>query len=121
MKAPEPSTIAPLLRDDGEPAFDEPWQVQVLALAYDLAERNVFSPAQWSDTLGAELRRAEAEGKPDNQQTYYEAALAALEQLVAAYGSVTGDTVSERTEAWRRAYLKTPHGEPVELKAGLDR
>lgn len=118
MSLPETSPIAPLARRDGEPAFDEPWQAQALALAFALCERGVFSAAAWSEALGAELRRAEAQGAPDNHDTYYEAVLAALEQLLAAAGGITQDKVSERIEAWRRAYLSTPHGQPVELAAG---
>lgn len=118
MKVPERSRFAPMSRNDDGPIFDEPWHAQVLALAFDLAERSVFSPAQWSNTLGAELRKAAAEGRPDNQQTYYEAALVALERLVAADGTITDEILSGRVDAWRRAYLKTPHGKPVELKAG---
>ena len=49
--------------------------------------------------------------------TYYEAALAALEELAADAGIGAG-TLDARVEAWRAAYLATPHGEPVELGAG---
>lgn len=100
--------------------FDEPWQAQVLAIAFGLAEKRVFSSAQWSQALGAELRTAADAGKPDNQETYYAAALAALEKLVAAHGGVSGDNLNDRTEAWRRAYQRTPHGQPVKLGAGLN-
>jgi nitrile hydratase accessory protein len=110
--------IGPLARQDAEPAFAEPWQAEVLALAFALSERGVFSTAGWSKTLGEELERAEAQGAPDDHETYYAAALAALERLVAQSGNVSGDTLSARTEAWRRAYLETPHGQPVELAAG---
>jgi nitrile hydratase accessory protein len=118
LSAPETSPVAPLARRDGEPTFDEPWQAQALALAFALCERGVFSAAAWSEALGTELRRAEARGAPDNHDTYYAAALAALEGLLAATGGITRDNVSERIEAWRRAYLNTPHGQPVELAAG---
>jgi len=103
---------------DGEPAFDEPWQAQVLALAFALAKVEVFTPGQWSDALGAELRRAADQGKPDDQDTYYNAALTALEGLIAADGRVSADGLSDRADQWRRAYLNTPHGQPVELSAG---
>lgn len=119
MSAPEDQPITPRERGDDEPVFDEPWQAEVLALAYGLAERGVFTPAQWSEALGAELRKAEAEGKPDDQHTYYQAALTALEGLLSAHGGVGDETLAARVEAWRRAYLRTPHGQPVELEAGL--
>jgi nitrile hydratase accessory protein len=119
LSAPE-ARIAPLAGRDGEPTFDEPWQAEVLALAFALADRGVFSAAQWSTTLGAELRRAVASGAPDDHETYYAAALAALERLLAAHGGITTDALSRRTEEWRRAYRHTPHGQPVELAAGAD-
>jgi nitrile hydratase accessory protein len=115
LSAPE---IGPLARRDGEPAFAEPWQAEVLALAFALAENGVFSAAEWSEALGSELRLAEAAGAPDDQGTYYAAALAALERLVAARGGLTAAALARRTAEWRRAYLHTPHGQPVELAAG---
>jgi nitrile hydratase accessory protein len=119
LSPPEAPKIAPLARQGGEPAFAEPWQAEVLALAFALSERGVFSAAKWSATLGKELRRAEAQGAPDDHETYYAAALAALEQLVAAAGGVSAEALDLRTQEWRRAYLETPHGQPVELAAGL--
>jgi nitrile hydratase accessory protein len=118
LSAPEVPEIGPLARRDGEPTFAEPWQAQVLGLAFALAENGVFSAAEWSEALGAELRRAEAAGAPDDHGTYYAAALAALERLVAARGGITVAALSRRTAEWRRAYLQTPHGQPVELAAG---
>jgi len=115
--APEEPGIGPLARRDGEPAFAEPWQAEVLALAFALSQEGMFSAAAWSETLGAELRRAEARGASDDHETYYAAALAALEHLVDAAGGIDADARSARIEAWRRAYLATPHGQPVELAA----
>jgi nitrile hydratase accessory protein len=118
LSAPEVPEIGPLARRDGEPTFAEPWQAEVLALAFALAEKGVFSAAEWSEALGAELRLAEAAGAPDDHGTYYAAALAALERLLAGSGGITANALSRRTEEWRRAYLHTPHGQPVELAAG---
>jgi nitrile hydratase accessory protein len=109
--------IGPLAREDGAPVFGEPWQAQVLAIAASLAEHGLFSASDWAEALGAELRRADSQGAPDTRETYYAAALAALEGLLAARG-IDRRAVAETTEAWRRAYLATPHGLPVELKAG---
>jgi nitrile hydratase accessory protein len=109
------SPFVPLARLDDEPTLDEPWQAQVLALAFTLSEAGHFTPVDWSDSLGAELRRANERGEPDDHTTYYAAALAALERLVARDGSVTTVALSDRVEEWRSAYLNTPHGQPVEL------
>jgi hypothetical protein len=45
--------------------------------------------------------------------------LAALERVLAENGAVTRAELDEREEQWERAYLRTPHGKPVELAAGM--
>ena len=120
MRLSETSASGPLARRDGEPVFDEPWQAQALALAFNLIDQGVFSNAQWSEKLGAELARAQARGDLDDSQTYYRSVLIALENLLASSGRIPTETLTARTEAWRRAYLNTPHGHPVELSAGND-
>lgn len=107
--------------DPDRPGFDEPWQATLLALADTLTQRGLFTPAAWSDALGAALRRAEAAGKPDDSETYYAAVLETLEGLLAATGAVTPDARAARNAAWRLAHLETPHGQPVELRPGRDR
>jgi nitrile hydratase accessory protein len=103
--------------DDG-PIFDEPWQAQVLAIADALSKVGAFTPSQWSEALGEELRRAEAGGAPDNATTYYEAALIALERLLVGGGLATSEALANRRADWIRAYLATPHGQAVELGGG---
>ena len=64
------------------------------------------------------MRQAEARGAPDGHATYYAAVLEALEQLLATPAGITAGALANRIEEWRRAYLQTPHGQPVELAAG---
>ena len=99
-----------------DPVFDEAWQAQVLAIADTLVQAGRFSATDWADTLGAELRAAQAGGQPDTTETYYLAALAALEKL-----ATTATDLTSRKEEWARAYLHTPHGDPVLLTRGQDR
>ncbi len=115
MSAPEEDRLGPLARRDGEPVFDEPWQAQVLGLAFSLVDKGLINAGEWSETLGATLRAAADDGAPDNAATYYDAVLATLEKLTAATGALTADAMADRREAWRQAYLDTPHGQPVEL------
>ena len=115
MSPPDRDPIGPLARHDGEPVFDEPWQAQALAAAAALTDSGLFTRSAWSETLGAELRRAEDAGAPDTAETYYRAVVAALERLVAESGAASADALAERRETWRRAYLETPHGQPVVL------
>jgi len=41
--------------------------------------------------------------------------LLATERLVESLGLTTAAAIAERTEAWRQAYLNTPHGQAVAL------
>ena len=116
MNDPEASQIGPLKRTDNEPIFDEPWQAQVLAMADTLSRSGAFTPTEWSEALGEELRRAAEIGAPDNAATYYEAALKALERLLIRVGITTSEIVSDRRDAWIRAYHATPHGHSVRLE-----
>lgn len=116
MSRAEAGPFDPLRRDDGAAAFDEPWQAQVLALADTLSSKGVFTPSAWSAALGAALRRAEAAGAPDTPETYYRAAVEALEGLLTDAGVLSEAALDARKSDWHRAYLETPHGKPVELR-----
>ncbi len=119
MNRPEPPAILPREGESDGPLFAEPWHAEILAIVHGLNVAGLFSPDDWATALGAALRQAEARGAPDDQQTYYAAALVALERLVAERSPATGTALEPRVEAWRRAYLRTPHGQPVLLAAGL--
>ena len=103
-------------RDDDGPVFREPWEAQAFAMALALHERGVFTWREWAAALGAEIRRAQAEGDPDTGETYYLHWLAALERLVAEKGVTTGETLESTRHAWEHACERTPHGRPIELK-----
>jgi nitrile hydratase accessory protein len=110
--------FGPLATQDNDPPFAEPWQAQVMALAFAASQKGIFSPTQWSEALGAELRKKDDECISDERAGYYQAALRALETLLLASGMLAQETVIRRETEWRRAYLNTPHGMPVELNAG---
>jgi nitrile hydratase accessory protein len=103
---------------DGEPVFGEPWHAQTIALADLLVKSGAISSARWAETLGAEIQALNA--APDDRETYFRAVLAALERLLAENGSVTHAELEDREHQWERAYLRTPHGKPVELAAGME-
>ena len=102
-------------RDSEGPVFREPWEAQAFAMALALQERGLFTWAEWAETLGAEIKRAQAAGDPDTGETYYRHWLAALERLVAEKGVATRDTLARTRDAWDHAAERTPHGEPIEL------
>ena len=106
-----------LRRRDGEPAFAEPWQAETMALAARLVEQGRFSAAEWSATLGKEIRRAADAGAQDDAESYFAAALRALERLAIEAGLVELQELTSMTQAWTEAYETTPHGQPVRLPA----
>lgn len=93
----------------------EPWQAQALATALGLQEAGVITAAEWSDALGAAIKRAQAAGDRDRGDTYYLHVLDALETLMREKGLVAAGELSMRKAAWEDAYRATPHGEPVVL------
>jgi nitrile hydratase accessory protein len=98
------------------PVFREPWEAQAFAMALALHERGVFTWAEWAETLGVQIKRAQAEGDPDTGDTYYRHWLATLETLVAAKGVATSELLTRYRDAWDRASDRTPHGKPIELR-----
>jgi len=103
--------------DSEGPVFAEPWQADAFALTVGLHEAGVFTWLEWAETLGAEIKRAQADGDADMGGTYYRHWLRALERLLDDKNVMPADVAADRKEAWRRAYLSTPHGQPVTLAA----
>lgn len=97
------------------PVFEEPWQATAFALAVHLSERGVIAWSEWSAALGREIHGTA--GDPAQVEGYFRHWLDALERICADKGLIDPADVRIRQEEWRRAYLHTPHGEPVELAA----
>ena len=115
--AAQATRALPAIPCDAEgPVFREPWEAQAFAMALALHERGVFTWAEWAETLGAQIKRAQAAGDPDTGETYYRHWLAALETLVAAKGVATSEVLTRYRDAWDRASDRTPHGKPIELR-----
>ena len=116
MNQPEQSSVTPFKRMDGEPVFDEAWQAQLLAMVNQMIVDGVFSNPVWSDNLGQNLKNAEAQGRADDIDTYYAVVLTTFETLLAQSSDVSAEMINDKQQAWERAYLSTPHGQPVILK-----
>ena len=117
MSVPDPG-YAPLRRRDDEPIFAEPWHAQAMAIASLLIGSGTISQSKWTETLGEEIRLASLAGSADGTDTYFRAVLSALERILDAGGNVSRAELARRRDEWRRAYLQTPHGQPVELDCG---
>jgi len=120
LSAPEASLL-PRERVGNAPTFTLPWHAEALGIANVLMQSGMYSANEWAAALGAEIRRLGEAREPDTDETYYRAVLAVLERLVAEKSPSTGGSLPERVEAWRRAYLNTPHGQPVLLGPRTDR
>jgi hypothetical protein len=79
-----------LPRDQEGLVFEKAWQVEAFALTVRLHEQDVSPGTKWAATLAAVLR------------------------------VVSTADLDRRKAAWMQAYLSTPHGQPVELPAGLE-
>lgn len=119
MPRSEPRSSGP--RQDDDPlapprgVFAEPWHAQTLAMAQALVSAGHATPADWAEALGAALARAAEAGRPDTEETYFLAALEAVEGLAVARTDLTPDALAARRDAWAAAYRRTPHGQPVVL------
>ncbi len=108
-----------LPRDHDGPVFNEPWEAKAFALAVRLSEAGWFAWPEWVEVLSREIEAAREKGDPDLGDTYYRHWLQALERICAAKGLVGAVDRRRRKEDWRRAYLNTPHGRPIELAAAF--
>jgi len=115
-ETPAPLPLQP--HDHDGPVFREPWEAQAFALTLKLHENGAFTWPEWTDALSGEIATAASNGDPDLGDTYYHHWLRALEALVVRKGLETVPKINNRVDEWRRAYLATPHGQPIELDAG---
>ena len=106
-------------RDEDGPVFRTPWEATALALVLRLSQEGHFTWQQWTETLSEEIAEAQKRGDPDLGDTYYHHLVSALERLCAEKGLAGRPEMDRRKEEWRRAYLNTPHGEPIALSAAF--
>jgi nitrile hydratase accessory protein len=107
--------IASIPRDSDGPVFPTPWAARAYALAVALNERGIFTWGEWSETLGPKVAIA-TNGRTGDPEAYWEAWLAALEDILGRKLVARGDLLDLK-EAWREAAERTPHGQPIELPA----
>ena len=99
MSGPDLAALPRLPRDAEGPVFAEPWQAQAFALTLKLHEGGAFTWPEWAQALSAELAT-----DPGDDGT-----------LVTGRNLAAPAELSARKDAWEAAYLRTPHGKPVEL------
>lgn len=101
--------------DPGAPAFREPWQAKAFAVVLLLHRSGHFAWPDWVETLAAEIKAVPQQPDEDADAAYHRQFLAALERIVADRGLTGTASLAVQKERWRRAYLNTPHGMPIDL------
>jgi len=114
----EPPSLQDLPADGDGPVFREPWEAHAFALTVSLHQRGLFSWPEWAAALAAQIGAAQRAGDADLGDTYYHHWLAALETLVKAKGASSNEELARTRDAWDHAADRTPHGQPIELRAG---
>lgn len=100
-----------------EPAFEAPWHAQVFALTVQLNEAGHFEWTDWADRFGATLKRHGVDRELNGGEDYFAAWLETLETLLQDMGLADAERLAALKADWTDAYLSTPHGAPVSLKA----
>ncbi len=98
-----------------EPAFLEPWHAQLFALTVHLNDSGRLDWGDWAARFGATLAVHGLDRDLDGGDDYFNAWLETLEAILADVGAAAPDEAAQLREAWRQAYLNTPHGAPVRL------
>ncbi|MFL2774023.1 MAG: nitrile hydratase accessory protein [bacterium] len=99
------------------PFFKEPWQAQAFAMAVTLSEAGLFSWQEWSSELGLNIQSRQKKGDSDDGETYYLHWLETLEKMLFRKNLIEHADLLQRITEWKESYLKTPHGQPVQLKS----
>lgn len=110
-----------LPHDEGGPVFNAPWEAKAFAMTLDLHKHGVFDWSDWCETLGAEIRAAQAAGDPDLGDTYYKHWLSALEKMITKQDVADEAHLLAVKEDWRAADEHREFGEAPVLVQGAAR
>ena len=92
-----------------EQVFAEPWHAQLFATTHTLASAGHFEWKDWTNHFSAALKSS------DGDAAYYEIWLEAFEEFLIIRHLADNEGLAKLKGAWTSAYLRTPHGAPVEL------
>ena len=107
-------------RDAEGPVFREPWEAQAFAMTLALHERGLFTWPEWA----AALARRDQARAGRRRSRHRRDLLPALAGRARAARRREGrdrrrDTLQRYRDAWDHAADRTPHGEPIELRARI--
>ena len=99
-----------------EPVFEAPWHAQVFALTVHLNEAGHFEWKTWAACFGATLKQHGLSRDLNGGEDYFMAWLETLERVLEDGNMAAPSDVAALRDAWKAAYLSTPHGAPVHLR-----
>ena len=100
---------------DGEPVFADPWQAQAFASTVALSQRGLFNWKEWVEVFSAEIAAHPQAAEESAADAYFRQWLRALETILVRQGVFSGEEVLQTHEHWRRSYVNTAHGQPVQF------
>ena len=98
-----------------EQVFAEPWHAQLFATTHTLAATGHFEWKDWTNHFSAALKSSDGLSPSEGDATYYEIWLVAFEDFLIIRHLADNEGLANLKGAWTSAYLRTPHGAPVEL------
>ena len=101
-----------------EPVFEAPWHAQLFAITVHLNQTGRLDWPDWAQRFGATLARHGASRDLNGGDDYFNAWLETLEGFLAEEAGISRHDTDAMRLAWEKAYLATPHGQPVRLKNG---
>lgn len=106
------------------PVFAAPWHAEAFAIAVSLEAGGAFTWPEWTQIFGAVLaehgKAGDLDGDLDGGDDYFQAWVVALERICTAKGIAGAGDLEALRRDWERAYLSTPHGAPVRIRASAD-
>jgi nitrile hydratase accessory protein len=100
---------------DAVPGFGQPWHAEAFGTALALSQAGLCSWAEWVETFSREIGTNPQRADEDGEAAYYRQWLAALEAVLTKHAMLTAEEIAETAEHWRRSYLNTPHGKPIDF------
>lgn len=107
-----------VLSDELRASFDAPWQAEAFAVTVNLVKNGAMTWVDWVAEFSKHIADAPQQTNESVNDAYFRQWLSALEAIVIQKGMTQPQEVDETHEHWRRSYLNTPHGQPVEFSRG---
>ncbi|MFM7438599.1 MAG: nitrile hydratase accessory protein [Snowella sp.] len=108
--------IPPLIKDSGDPVFRDSWEAEAFAIGNLLIKQGFLSCSEWVEIFSQEIKAAQAQGDPDQGDTYFSHWCSALERICVERGLTNWAAYQEQLDLWHQAVLNTPHGVPLSIE-----